>query len=121
MVIAYEQQEMIQGDLFYFLKQNGYAAMELQLLLFWVRHPQAKLSLYSIASALDAARINLRNAIRSLIDKGILKEQHNSNGLTTYSLNADEQVHAYIENLGRLNSRELRMIESQLHREVVPV
>ena len=100
--------------LFTFLKDNKYNILELRLLLFWARHPNAKLSLHTIASALDTARLNLREAISSLVSRGCLIEQHNSNELTTYSLSNDQNTHEYIEELGRMDWNQIKILEKQL-------
>ena len=95
--------------------------LELRLLRFWGRHPRAKLSLYTIAGALGAARIDLRQAIAILAEKGILKAQHNSNGLTTYSLSDDRQTQEYIEELAGLDWGEIKILEEQLEQQAVLV
>jgi len=119
MVIDCVQYRVANSRLFHFLKENSRTNLELQLIRFWARHPRAKLSLYTIASALDTAKINLREAIRSLIDKGILQEQQDGNGLITYSLTNDPQTQAYIEELARLDWTEIRILERQLEGEPV--
>jgi hypothetical protein len=93
--------------------------LELRLLRFWGRYPRAKLSLYTIAGALGAARFDLREAIAILAEKGILKEQQNANGLTTYSLSSDHQTQEYIEELGRLDWGEIKILEKQLEEAVL--
>jgi hypothetical protein len=95
--------------------------LELRLLRFWGRHPRAKLSLYTIAGALGAARLDLRQAIAILAERGILKQQDNSNGLTTYSLSDDRQTQEYIEELARLDWGGTKILEKQLERQAVLV
>jgi predicted DNA-binding transcriptional regulator len=114
MVIDCVQYRVANSRLFHFLKENSRNNLELQLIRFWARHPRAKLSLYTIASALDTAKINLREAIRALIAKGLLQEQQDDNGLITYSLTSDPQMHEYIEELARLDWNEIRILEKQL-------
>ena len=119
MVIDCVQYRRANSRLFHFLKENSRTNLELQLIRFWARHPRTKLSLYTIASALDTAKINLREAIRSLIDKGILQEQEDGNGLITYSLTNDPKTQEYIEELARLDWTEIRILERQLEGEPV--
>jgi DNA-binding MarR family transcriptional regulator len=119
MVIDCVQYRVANSRLFHFLKENGHTYLELQLIRFWARHPRTRLSLYAIANALDTAKINLREAITSLIDKGLLQEQQDSNGLVTYSLTEDPETHAYIEELAMLDWNEVRLLERQLEREPV--
>ncbi len=120
MVIDCAQYDIANDRLLRFLKENGRTNMELQLIRFWARHPRAKLSLYTIACALDTAKINLREAIKALIDKGILQEQQDGNGLITYSLSNDPQTQEYIGELARLDWTEIRILERQLEGEAVP-
>jgi predicted DNA-binding transcriptional regulator len=110
---------MANSSLYHFLKENSGSNIELQLIRFWARHPRTKLSLYTIANAMDTARINLREAIRSLIEKGILQEQQDGNGLITYSLVSDPQTQEYIEELAKLDWNEIRVLEKQLEGEAV--
>lgn len=119
MVIDCIQYRVANSKLFHFLKENSRTNLELQLIRFWARHPRAKLSLYTIASALDTAKINLREAIGSLIEKGVLQEQQDGNGLITYSLASDPQTQEYIEELARLDWNEIRVLEKQLEGEAV--
>jgi predicted DNA-binding transcriptional regulator len=119
MVIDCVQYRVANSRLFNFLKENSHTNLELQLIHFWSRHPRAKLSLYTIANALDTARINLREAIRTLMEKGILQEQEDGNGLITYSLASDPQTQEYIEELARLDWNEIRVLEKQLEGEPV--
>ena len=121
MVIDCVQYRVANSRLFHFLKENSHNNLELQLIRFWARHPRARLSLYTIASALDTAKINLREAIRSLIEKGILEEQQDGNGLITYSLVNDTQTLEYIEELARLDWNEIRVLQKQLEGEAVLV
>ena len=114
MVIDCVQYRVANGRLFNFLKKNSQTNLELQLIHFWARHPRAKLSLYTIANALDTARINLRESIRALIEKGILQEQEDGNGLITYSLASDSETLEYIEELAKMDWNEIRILEKQL-------
>ena len=108
-------------DLVSFLKDTGCNGMQFQLLRFWGRHPRAKLSLYTIANALDTARFNLRHEIMALVEKGLLIAQHNGNGLTTYALTSDQRTQGYIDELARLDRTETKFLERQLEGEAVLV
>ena len=100
---------------------NSCSGLELRLVRFWEHHPQAKLSLYSIANTLDTVRINLRHAIKALVEKGILEEQCNDNGLTTYSLSSDWQTRGCIEGLAKLDRGKIKISKKQLKGEAIPV
>jgi predicted DNA-binding transcriptional regulator len=106
-------------DLLSFLKDIGCGGMQFKLLCFWGRHPKAKLSLYTIARALDTARIDLRDAITALLRKGVLIAEHNSDGLTTYALSDDKRTQEYIDELAKLDWSETKNLGKQLKEEVV--
>jgi len=99
---------------------NSCSGFELRLLHFWKHHPQTRLSLYSIANTLDTERVNLRHAIKALVEKGILEEQYNDNGLTTYSLSSDWQTQGCIEELARLEQGKIKISKKQLKGEAIP-
>jgi predicted DNA-binding transcriptional regulator len=96
-----------------FLKGIDCTGMQFKLLCFWGRHPRAKLSLYTIASALDTSTTNLRSAITNLVGKGILTAQHNNDGLTTYMLSGNG-AHEYIDKLGSLDWNQTMNLGRQL-------
>lgn len=114
MVIDCIQYRIANSKLFSFLKENDFTRIELKLLVFWARHPNAKLSLYSIASALETAKFNLRDSISSLVRKNILLEQHTNNDLTTYYLNNDWNTREFIDELSRMDWNQLKVLEQQL-------
>jgi len=120
MAIDCIQDRMANSGLLNFLKENSRSNLERQLIRFWARHPRTKLSLYTIASAMDTAKLNLREAINSLIEKDILQEQQDDNGLITYSLADNSQAHEFIEELAKLDWYEIKMIERHLECEAVP-
>jgi predicted DNA-binding transcriptional regulator len=105
-------------DVLSFLKGIDCTGMQFKLLRFWVRHPKAKLSLYTIAKALDTSAINLRDAIANLVEKGILTAQHNNHGLTTYAL-SEQGAQGYIDELGSLDMHQTKTLERQLKEKTV--
>lgn len=96
-----------------FLKDIGLSDMQFKLLCFWGRHPRAKLSLSTVARAMDTSKNSLRGAITALAEKGILTVQQNNNGLTTYTL-SQQQSQQYIDELTRLDWSEMRNLGKQL-------
>jgi len=82
-------------------------------MLFWAKHPHAKLSLYSFAHAVDNSRSDLRNAISSLVGKGILKDQYNSD-LTTYSLTDDQMTQDFMGKLCDMQLNQLKVLAKEL-------
>jgi hypothetical protein len=119
MVIDCLEYQTTNNDLVRFLVENRFSNLELRLLLFWARHPHAKLSIYTIASAMDTARINLRDAISSLVGKCVLEEQPNGCGLTTYYLSGDQSTQDRIDELSQLDWNQLKVLERQLQGEAV--
>ncbi len=114
MVIDCIQYRLTNSKTFELLKSQAVSLMEFHLLIFWTRHPNAKLSLYSIASALDTAKYNLRDAISSLVLKNILIEQRSSNDLVTYSLNNNWSTQELISEMSNMDWNQLRTVEKQL-------
>lgn len=102
------------------LKDNQLSDIELRLFFFWARHPHAKLSLYTIANAVDTARINLRDAIESLVTKEILIERENSeDDLITYSLSDNVGIQECIEEISRMDWNQIKLLELQLQGETI--
>ena len=110
--------QLVDYSLLSFLKDINCTGMQFKLLCFWGRHPRAKLSLYTIASALDTSATNLRGAITNLVGKGILTAQHNNDGLTTYAL-SEQGAQEYIDKLGSLDWNQTMNLERQLKKEPV--
>jgi hypothetical protein len=119
MVIDCIQYRTSSSELYKFLVENRFSNLELRLLLFWSRHPNAKLSIYTIASALDTARLNLREAISSLVKKSILEEQQNGCGLTTYYLSSDIDTKERVDELSQLDWNQLTVLKKQLQGEAI--
>jgi Fe2+ or Zn2+ uptake regulation protein len=119
MIDNYKIDRVQNYDLILFLKNLGCGRIQFNLLYFWVRHPRSKLSLYTAARALDTARIKLRHAVETLVEKGILTEHRDSNGLTTYALCDDERVQGYIDELAKLDCSEVINLRKQLTDESV--
>ncbi len=119
MVIDCLDYQTSNNDLLKFLVDNRFSNLELRLLLFWARHPRAKLSIYTIASAMDTARINLRDAIASLVRKCVLEEQPNGCGLTTYFLSNNQNTQDRIDELSHLDWNQLKVLERELQGEPV--
>jgi predicted DNA-binding transcriptional regulator len=117
LILNYREKQMVNYDLLPFLKDIGCSDMQFKLLCFWGRHPRAKLSLCTVARAIDTPRNNLRDAITALVNQGILVAQHNSNGLTTYTL-SEQQSQEYISELARLDWSKMMNLGKQLKEEV---
>ena len=92
--------------------------MQFKLLCFWGRHPRAKLSLYTIAGALDTSAIKLRDAITNLVGKGVLTAQDSDNGLTTYAL-SEQRTREYVDELGKLDWKQMMDLVRQFKKETV--
>jgi hypothetical protein len=105
-------------DMLSSLKDIGCTDMQFKLLCFWGRHRKAKLSLYTIAGALDTPATGLRDAITSLVGKGILTAQDDNYGLTTYAL-SEQGAREYIDGLGSLDWNQTMSLGRQLSEEPV--
>ena len=99
MVTEYQTKSRVNDDLLSFLTDNECSETEFDLLRFIGRHPKAKLNFYVITQAFRMTPIDLGKALMALVEKDILVHQMDDNGLVTYSLSADEKIHAYIHKL----------------------
>ena len=117
-VIDCSIRQTVNYDLLSSLKDMGCTDMEFKLLCFWGRHRRAKLSLYTIAGALNTSAIGLRDAITSLVAKGILTAQHDHYGLTTYAL-SEQGAREYINELSNLDWNQTRNLGRQLKEKTV--
>jgi len=119
MVTNYKINRIVKYDLLLFLKDIGCSSIQFRLLCFWGQHPKSRLSLYTVARALDTARINLRDAMTALVEKGILVDQHDSNGLTTYALSGEQRIREYVDELAKLDWSEAIKLRKQLKEATV--
>jgi DNA-binding transcriptional ArsR family regulator len=106
----------VNHDLLSFLKNIRCNTIQLKVLFFLGRHPRSRLSFYTVAKALDAARLDLRNAMTALVEKGILTERRDS-GLTTYALAYDERINGYMDELAKLDLAKAIYLRRQLESE----
>jgi hypothetical protein len=119
MLTDYKINRMVNYDLLLFLKDIGCSGIQFRLLCFRGRHPKSRLSLYTVAGALNTARINLRDAMTALVEKGILIDQHDGNGLTTYALSGDQGIQEHIDKLAKLDWSEVINLRRQLREKTV--
>ena len=117
-VIDCSIRQTLHYDLLSSLKDMGCTDMEFKLLCFWGRHRRAKLSLYTIAGALNTSATGLRDAITNLVEKGILTAQHDHYGLTTYAL-SEQGAREYIDELGSLDWNQTKNLGRQLKEKTV--
>lgn len=113
MVIELKTERPVVDDLESFLKNIGCSDVQFKLINFWARHPRAKLSLYTMAQAMSTTKINLRDEIKALVDKGILTTQQNNNGLTTYSF-SNPEAKKFMDDLSKLDWAEATRLGNQL-------
>jgi hypothetical protein len=114
MVTGCIQYQSGESKLICFLKANQFTTSEFYLMIFWAKNPYAKLSLYTITSAMNTARANLREAITALVRKNILIERQTSEELTTYCLNSDFDLRECINELNGMNRDEIKLVQKQL-------
>jgi predicted transcriptional regulator len=102
--------------------ENSYSTIELRLRHFWKQHPRAKFSLDSIAGSVDSTKTNIRNRIGLLIEKGILREQHDEHSTIIYSLNnGNEETQEYIQQIDKLCTNGIGILGYHLAKEAALV
>ncbi len=87
---------------FHFINENINECYALQLILFFVDHPYAQFSELAIIHALnhDSGRRYLQKALKTLVDKGMIKTRTDSN-VPFYSL--PENMQNLVSELQKLN------------------
>jgi hypothetical protein len=113
MVIDFKSEIAINDDLESFLKNIDCSDMQFKLLNFWSRHPRAKLSLYTMTQAMSTTKVNLRDEIEALVDKGMLSTERNENGLSTYSF-SQPKAQRFMDDLSKLDWAEAIRLGNQL-------
>jgi len=108
MVSYTEVANKVNYDLILFLENIGCNSMKFDILQFWGRHPQVKMTFCAMAAGLNMSRNMLGHAIADLIEKGILCMQFHENGLITYALTGDREMRSYIEKMAMLDRNETR-------------
>jgi hypothetical protein len=81
-------------ELMAFITEIDCDIIQFKLLCFMVRHLKTRLCIDSIAGVLDISKVNLKNEVTALIDKGVLVEQ-NDEGSVTYALSSDSEIRKY--------------------------
>jgi hypothetical protein len=108
MVSYTEAASRVNYDLILFLENIGCNSLKFQVLQFWGRHPQAKMTFCAMAAGLGTPKNLLGFAIAELMEKGILNMQFRENGLITYGLTEERETRTYIEELALLDRNETR-------------
>ena len=114
MVTECIQYHTTESKLLLFLKENHFTSSEFYLMLFWARNPYAKLSIYTITNVVNKASMNIREAIKSLVRRNILVENHTHEELTTYYLNSDYDFRECINELRSMDKEQIRTVQNQL-------
>ena len=114
MVTEYKARSRVNDGLLSFLSDNECSEIEVDLLRFMGRHPNAKLSFYAITKAFRISTADLGNALMALVERGILVHRLDDNGLVTYSLSADENIRACIQNLAFLDWSAAMALKNEL-------
>ncbi len=115
MVIECKPEQRTDSNLESFLKNIDCSDMQFKLLNFRARHPRAKLSLYTMAHAMSTTKINLRDEIAALVEKGMLTIERTDNGLTTYSFSQPEAQN-FMNDLSKLDWAEAIRLGNQIRK-----
>ena len=82
--------DLTEESLYCFLREHGNSRVKRQLLLFWGMHPNAKFSMLALRCAVDCSRLDMKVALRSMIEEGLL-DTHIYNDVSLYSLTKNEE------------------------------
>jgi hypothetical protein len=117
MIISDGCERIMQQDLISFLRENEFSGLKLRLLLFWVRHPEAKFNLDCIAHVLDVTCHSLRETLREFVNEGMVNEQYCESGITHYSLNHEHSVNTHVRKLAEMDWSAIKCLEGEIERE----
>ncbi len=120
MVTNYCCENMVEPDLFSFLKENDFTGLKLRLLFFWGKHPHTTFDHDCIAHLLDITRYHLRDVIKDLVDKGVVNQGYCANGAAHYSLNHANDKTRYVGELASLDWSILNNMLGAMEREALP-
>ena len=81
--------EMARDKLAQLMKQHSSEVGNLDLLLFFLRHPHAQFSRLAIVHALGTEKLDARRTLERLRENGLIKS-FTKNGIYFYSLNQDQ-------------------------------
>jgi hypothetical protein len=71
---------------------------QFEILYFFSRNPEATFGVVSSTGELQSTKPELCEALNELIERGIIKQDQNYDGLKTYRL-SDQKSHQYIKNM----------------------
>lgn len=81
---------LTEESLYRFLGEHGNSRVKRQLLLFWGMHHKAKFSMLALRCAVECSRLDMKMALRSMIEEGLL-DTHIYNDVPLYSLTRNEE------------------------------
>jgi len=81
---------LTEEQLLRFLEQYAGDRLKTELLAFWGRHPNAKFTRSAISCALDCKKLDMDRALKDMVERGLV-DMHKHNGVTFYSLTANEE------------------------------
>ena len=93
---------MIEDSLCRFLDRHGNNRVKRELLLFWVRHPNAKFNRSAICYAAGCNKQDAERALMTMVEGGLLDTCPNGNGVTLYSLTRKEDIRRPVLELATL-------------------
>ena len=108
-----------EASLYRFLEEYGNNRVKREVLFFWGCHPNAKFTRHIICYALDCSKLEVDRELRALV-KAELVDIHILNGVTFYSLTANEERRRPVLELAALdwNQRQLMLKRIKLEGKV---
>lgn len=109
-----------QESLYRFLEEHGDNRVKRRLLFFWGCYPNAKFARHIICYALDCGKLEVDRALRDLVKAGLV-DTHILNGVTFYSLTANEERRRLVLELAALDWDQWHLLlnRSEQEHEVV--
>ena len=96
-----------------FLEEYARDRLEMELLTFWGRHPNARFSRGAISCALDCKKLSVDRALKDMVGLGLV-DTDNCNGVPFYSLTANEEKRRPVMELASLGWDQLHLMVRRL-------
>jgi len=71
--------------------KDSHTNLDRRLIKFWQQHPRTQFSLEAIAGAIDATKVNIKEIIKTLSERGVVEEHRNGGSSPLYSLHCNNQ------------------------------
>jgi len=107
----------IEEKLYQFIRKYANEQLKMELLTFWGRHPNTKLSKLAIYHVQDCRKIDVCRALEDIAEAGLV-DTHIHNGTLLYSLTTNEEKRQLVIKLATLGWDQWQFVLRQISKEI---